>query len=74
MNEYLQYFLDDLIYTILDALVLGLGIAILFRIIMWLTPLKLEKVKENNIAVIIIWGIILVVFGVFTISGYFIPE
>lgn len=74
MNEYLQYLLDDFFYTIFDAIALGLGIAILIRMISWLTPLKLEKVKENNSAVVIIWGIILIVFAVFTISGYFIPE
>ena len=74
MNEYLQYLLDNFIYTILDAAALGLGIVILIRIITWLTPLKLEKIKENSIAIIIIWGIILVIFGAFTISGYFIPE
>ena len=74
MNEYLQYLLDNFIYTILDAAALGLGIVILIRIITWLTPLKLEKIKENSIAIIIIWGIILAIFGAFTISGYFIPE
>ena len=75
MYEYLQYFLNSFIYTVIDAIALGLGIAIIIRIITWLTSLNgLEKIRENNIATAIIWGIILIILGVFTISGYFIPE
>lgn len=75
MNEYLQYILDSFIYTIIDAVAFGLGIVILIRIITWISPLKdLEKIKENSIAMAIVWAIILILFGVFTISGYFIPE
>jgi len=75
MNEYLQYILDSFIYTIIDAVAFGLGIVILIRIITRISPLKdMEKIKENSIAVAIIWAIILILFGAFTISGYFIPE
>lgn len=74
MGGYLQYILDGFVYTITDAVVVGLGIAILIRIITWVTPLKAwDKIKENSIATAIVWGIILTIFGVFTISGYFVP-
>jgi prolipoprotein diacylglyceryltransferase len=74
MNEYVLYFLNDSIYTLIDAVAFGLGIAILIRIVSLLTPLKFEKVKENRTAEIILWAIIFILFGAFTISGYFINE
>ncbi len=75
MNEYLQYILDGFIYIIIDAITFGLGLAILIKIINWLSPLKgLEKIKENNIATAIIWATIFVIFAAFTISGWFVPE
>jgi uncharacterized membrane protein YjfL (UPF0719 family) len=75
MNEYLQYVLDGFFYNIVDAIVLAVSLGIFIRIIAWIIPLKSwEKIKENSIALVIIWAIILIIFGVFIISGYFIPE
>jgi len=75
MNEYLQYVLDGFFYNIIDAIVLAVSLGIFIRIIAWIIPLKnWEKIKENSIALVIIWAIILITFGVFIISGYFIPE
>ena len=75
MSEYLQYLLDGLVYTITDAVVIGLAIAILIRIVMWLTPLKsLDKIKENSTAMLVIVTTILLIFGAYTIIMYFVPE
>ncbi len=75
MNEYLQYVLDGFFYNIIDAIVLAISLGLFIRIIAWIIPLKgWEKIKENSIASVIIWAIILIIFGVFIISGYFIPE
>lgn len=75
MAEYLQYILDSFIYNIIDAIAFGVGLGILIKIISLLTPLKgWEKIKENSMALVIIWAIVLVLFGVYTISGYFVPE
>jgi len=75
MSEYLQYVLDGFFYNIIDAIVLAVSLGIFIRIIAWIIPLKSwEKIKENSIALVIIWAIILIIFGVFIISGYFIPE
>ena len=74
MYEYLQYILDSFIYSIVDAIAFGLSVVVLIRLITWATPLGgFEKIKENYVAMTIIWAIILVLFGAFTISGYFIP-
>jgi len=75
MNEYLQYVLDGFFYNIIDAIVLAFSLGIFIRIIAWISPLKSwKKIKDNNIALVIIWAIILIIFGVFIISGYFVPE
>lgn len=75
MAEYLQYILDSFIYNIIDAIAFGVGLGILIKIVSLLTPLKgWEKIKENSMALVIIWAIVLVLFGVYTISGYFVPE
>jgi len=75
MNEYLQYVLDGFFYNIIDAIVLAFSLGIFIRIIAWISPLKSwEKIKENSIALVIIWAIILIIFRVFIISGYFVPE
>ena len=74
MKEYLQYILDDLFYTIMDAIALGVALGIFIKIIRWITPLKSwVAVKENAIASTIIWALILVIFGAFVIAGFFIP-
>jgi len=74
MNGYLQYVLDDFFYSIVDAIALGISLSVLIRVIMWVSPLKgWEKIKENNITLAIIWAIILIIFGAFVISGYFVP-
>jgi len=75
MVEYLQYILDSFVYNIIDAIAFGVGLGILIKIVSLLTPLKgWEKIKENSMALVIIWAIVLVLFGVYTISGYFVPE
>ena len=75
MNEYLQYLLDGFFYNIVDAIVFGIALGIFVKIIAWIIPLKgWEKIKENPVALVIIWSIILIIFGAFIISGYFIPE
>ena len=75
MNEYLQYILDGFFYNIVDAVVFGVSLGIFVKIIALIIPLKgWEKIKENAIALVIIWSIILIIFGAFIISGYFIPE
>jgi len=75
MNEYLQYILDGFFYNIVDAVVFGISLGIFVKIITLIIPLKgWEKIKENPIALVIIWSIILLIFGAFIISGYFIPE
>ena len=74
MKEYLQYILDDLFYTIMDAIALGIALGVLIKIISWISPLKSwEKIKDNAIALVIIWAVILVIFGAFVIAGFFIP-
>lgn len=74
MREYLQYILDDFFYTIMDAIALGIALGIFIKIIHWITPLKSwEKIKENTIALTIIWAVILIIFGAFVIAGFFIP-
>jgi len=74
MKEYLQYILDDLFYTIMDAIALAIALGIFIKIIRWITPLKgWEKIKENTIALTIIWALLLVMFGAFVIAGFFIP-
>ncbi|MCM8820140.1 MAG: hypothetical protein NC925_05025 [Candidatus Omnitrophica bacterium] len=71
MNE----ILDGFFYNIIDALVLAVSLGIFVRIIAWITSIKnWEKIKESGITLVIIWAIILIIFGVFIISGYFIPE
>jgi len=75
VNEYLQYILDGFFYNIVDAIVFGIALGIFVKIITWIIPLKgWEKIKENSVALVIIWSIILIIFGAFIISGYFIPE
>ena len=75
MNEYLQYILDGFFYNIVDAVVFGIALDIFVKIIAWIIPLKgWEKIKENTVALVILWSIILIIFGAFIISGYFIPE
>jgi len=75
MNEYLQYILDGFFYNIVDAIVFGISLGIFVKIITLIIPLKgWEKIKENPVALVIIWSIILIIFGAFIISGYFIPE
>jgi hypothetical protein len=75
MNEYLQYILDSFIYNIIDAITFAVALGILMKVITWIIPLKdWEKIKENAVALTIIWAIILILFGAFIISGYFIPE
>jgi heme/copper-type cytochrome/quinol oxidase subunit 2 len=75
MNQYLQYILDSFVYNIIDAIAFGLGLGILIKIISLMTPLKgWEKIKENSLALVIIWTIILILFGVYAISGYFVTE
>lgn len=75
MNEYLQYILDGFFYNIIDALVFSISLGIFVKIITLIIPLKgWEKIKENPVALVIIWSIILLIFGAFIISGYFIPE
>lgn len=74
MKEYLQYILDDLFYTIMDAIALGIALGVLIKIISWISPLKSwEKIKDNAIALVIIWAVILVIFGAFVVAGFFIP-
>jgi len=74
MNGYLQYILDGFVYNIVDAITFGIGLIILIKIITLFTPLKnWEKIKENGLALAIIWITILILFGAYTISGYFIP-
>ncbi|MFH1346801.1 MAG: hypothetical protein ABIH10_00945 [Spirochaetota bacterium] len=74
MNGYLQYILDSFVYNIVDAITFGIGLIILIKIITLFTPLKnWEKIKENGLALAIIWIVILILFGAYTISGYFIP-
>jgi len=75
VNEYLQYILDGFFYNIVDAVVFGIALDIFVKIIAWIIPLKgWEKIKENTVALVILWSIILIIFGAFIISGYFIPE
>ena len=75
MNEYLQYIIDGFFCNIVDAVVFGIALDIFVKIIAWINPLKgWEKIKENPVALVIIWSIILIIFGAFIISGYFIPE
>jgi hypothetical protein len=75
MNEYLQYLLDGFFYNIVDAVVFGISLGIFIKIIARIIPLKgWEKIKENAVALVIIWSIIMIIFGAFIISGYFIPE
>lgn len=75
MNEYLQYILEGFFYNIVDAIVFGISLVIFVKIIAYIIPFKSwEKIKENPIAIAIIWSIILIIFGSFIISGYFIPE
>jgi len=73
MNEYLWYILDDFFYNIIDALALGVSLGLFIKIISLIAPFKSwDKIKENTTALAIIWAIILVIFGVFIIAGYFI--
>lgn len=75
MNEYLQYIFDGFFYNIVDAIVFGIALGIFMKIITQIVPLKgWEKIKENAVALAIIWSIMLIIFGAFIISGYFIPE
>ncbi|KKT22799.1 hypothetical protein A2108_01160 [Candidatus Wolfebacteria bacterium GWA1_42_9] len=75
MNQYLQYILDSFVYNIVDAVMFGLGLAILIKLISLATPLRgWEKIKESSLALAIIWITILIIFGAYTISGYFVPE
>ena len=70
MNGYLQYFLDNLIYNIIDAIVLGISLVIFVRIVSFFTQLKsFKKVQEHPVALAILWGIILVVFIWFLTAG-----
>lgn len=74
MNGYLQYISDSFVYNIVDAITFGIGLIILIKIITLFTPLKnWEKIKENGLALAIIWIMILILFGAYAISGYFIP-
>jgi len=74
-SEYLQYIVDSFFYNIVDSIILAISLGLLIKIISWITPLKsLEKIKENSIALVIIWTVIIILFGAFIISGYFIPE
>lgn len=75
MIEYLQYILDDFFYNLVDAVALGISLAVLIKIISLVTPLKnWTKIQESSIATAIIWAVILIIFGAFVISGYFVPE
>jgi len=75
MNEYSQYLLDGIFYNLVDAVVFGISLGIFIKIIDWMIPLKgWGKIKENAVALLVIWSIILIIFGAFIISGYFIPE
>lgn len=74
MSVYLSYILDSLVYNIVDAIIFGLSLAIFIKVISLMTPIKTwEKIKESPVALAIILGIILVLFGAYAISGYFAP-
>ena len=73
MREYLQYILDDLFYTIMDAIALGIALGVFIKVIHWFTPLKSwDKIKESSVASAIIWALILIIFGAFVVAGFFI--
>ena len=75
MNEYLTYILNSFFYNIIDALAFAVALGILMKVITWITPLKnWEKIRENSITLTIVLVVILIIFGAYVISGYFVPE
>ena len=75
MNEYLQYILDDFFYTIVDTIVLAVSLGIFIKLIALTTPLKSwDKIKDNSVALSIVWMIILFIFGAFIVAGFFLPS
>lgn len=74
MNDYLQYIFDDFFYSIIDAIAVAISIGVFIRLVVLISPLRgWEKVKENSIALAIIWSVVLFIFGAFVIAGFFIP-
>lgn len=73
MSNYLQYLFDDFFYSIVDAIAMAVSIGIFIKILVLISPLRCwEKIKENSIALAIIWAVVLSIFGTFVIVGYFI--
>jgi hypothetical protein len=70
MNEYLQYFLDNLVYNMIDAVVLAVSLVIFLKIVSVFTPLKnLKKMGENPVALAVFGSVILLVFIWFLTAG-----
>ena len=74
ISEYATYFVDSIVYVLIDAVAISIGIAIVLRLVVWFVPLKKwEAIRENGLALAIILSAALLVFGIISAATYLAP-
>lgn len=72
---YLIYIFEDIFYSFIDVIVYAISLGILIKLLSILTPLKdWGKIKESSMASAIVLSIIFVLFTLFTVAGWYLPE
>lgn len=70
LNSYFLYFLDSLVFTIIDALTVAIGVVILVWVVSLAIPsLRKFNFRDNQMAVAVFLSVVLLVFAIISASG-----